>query len=92
MGAIFALVPALGTPKWFDEFFAACDGFFDPNNGLMGKDKPPGGDSDQIGGTFHYFFLYQYFNRHAPFPDPRIDTVLRLQQPTAIGWRRTISG
>ena len=26
----------------------------------MGKDKPVGGDMDQIGGTFHYSFLYQY--------------------------------
>jgi hypothetical protein len=81
MGSIFALVPVLGTPKWFAEYFAACDELFDPNNGLMGKDKPVGGDSDQVGGTFHYSFLYQYFNRHMPYPEQRIDTVLRLQLP-----------
>jgi len=81
IGAIYALVPALGTPEWFDEYFAACDSLFDPNNGLMGKDKPRRGDADQIGGTFHYSFLYSYFNRHPPYPAQRIDTVLRLQQP-----------
>ena len=81
VGSIFTLVPSLGTPEWFEKYFAACDALFDPNNGLMGKEKPPGGDSDQIGGSFHYSFLYQNFNRHMPFPEPRIDSVLRLQLP-----------
>jgi hypothetical protein len=81
VGAIFALVPALGTPEWFKAYFDACDRLFDPHNGLMGRDKPAGGDSDQIGGTFHYSFLYENFNRHPPFPEARIDTVLRLQLP-----------
>ncbi len=81
IGSIYALVPALGTKEWFAEYFAVCDRLFDPNNGLMGVDKPRDGDSDQIGGTFHYSFLYSHFNRHPPFPDQRIDTVLRLQQP-----------
>jgi len=81
VGSIYALAPALGTPKWFADYFAACDELFDQNNGLMGKDKPPGGDSDQIGGTFHYSFLYQNFNRHMPYPERRIDSVIRLQLP-----------
>ena len=80
IAAIFALVPALGTPKWFDEYFAACENLFDPHNGLMGKDKPRDGDAEQIGGTFHYSFLYQHFNRHMPYPRQRIDTVIRLQR------------
>ncbi len=79
MGAIFALVPELGTPAWFAEYFAACDELFDPNNGLMGKEKPKGGDSDQVGGTFHYSFLYNAFNRRMPYPERRIDAVLGLQ-------------
>jgi hypothetical protein len=80
VAAIFTLVPTLGTPKWFDEYFTACDSLFDPNNGLMGKDKPHDGDAEQIGGSFHYSFLYQHFNRHMPYPVQRIDTVIRLQQ------------
>jgi len=80
IAAIFALVPDLGKPKWFDEYFAACESLFDPNNGLMGKDKPHTGDAEQIGGTFHYSFLYQHFNRHMPYAEQRIDTVIRLQQ------------
>jgi hypothetical protein len=81
IGSIYALVPELGTPAWFAEYFKFCDSLFDPNNGLMGRDKPPGGDFDQIGGTFHYHFLYNHFNRQMPYPEKRIDTVLRLQQP-----------
>ena len=62
IGAIFELVPALRSPEWFAVYFAACEGYFDANNGLMGRDKPADGDIDQIGGTFHYSFLYEYFN------------------------------
>ncbi|MBC8095801.1 MAG: hypothetical protein H7Y43_08310 [Akkermansiaceae bacterium] len=80
VGSIYALVPSLGTPKWFAEYFATCDRLFDPRNGMMGQEKPAAGDSDQIGGTFHYAFLYQHFNRHMPFPERRIDSVIGLQQ------------
>ena len=88
IGSVYALVPGLGTPHWFAEYFEFCDGMFDPNNGLMGLEKPPGGDFDQIGGTFHYSFLYSTFNRQMPFPEQRIDTVLRLQQPDGY-WNST---
>lgn len=80
VGSIYALVPALHSPKWFAEYFATCDGLFDPQNGLMGREKPASGDIDQIGGSFHYSFLYQYFNRQMPYPEKRIDTVLGLQR------------
>jgi hypothetical protein len=83
IGAIYALVPALRSSNWFAEYFATCDGLFDPNNGLMGRDKPPGGDIDQVGGTFAYSSLYQFFNRQMPYPEKRIDTVLGLQRPDA---------
>ena len=81
IASIHVLVPALRSPAWFAAFFAACNGYFDPSNGLMGRDKPPGGDIDQIGGTFHYSFLYSFFNLPMPFPEKRIDTVLALQRP-----------
>ncbi len=81
VGSIYVLYAPLHSTSWFNEYFSTCDSLFDPQNGLMGRDKPPTGDSDQIGGTFHYSFLYQYFNRQMPYPEQRIDTVLRLQQP-----------
>jgi hypothetical protein len=81
VGSIYALVPALRSPGWFSEYFSACDDLFQANNGLMGQRKPAGGDVDQVGGTFHYSFLYRYFNRSMPYPEHRIDSILGLQQP-----------
>jgi hypothetical protein len=81
IGAIYALAPGLGSTRWFAEYFATCDSLFDPNNGLMGKGKPAGGDFDQVGGTFHYAFLYHHFNRRLPYPEKRIDAIIGLQRP-----------
>jgi hypothetical protein len=80
IGAIYTLVPELHSTSWFSEYFATCGSLFDPSNGLMGRDKPAGGDIDQVGGTFHYSFLYEFFNRRMPYPDKRIDAVLGLQR------------
>lgn len=79
-GAIYALSPELAKPEWFDAYFSKCDELFDARNGMMGVGKPAGGDSDQIGGTFHYQFIYEYFHRRMPYPQQRIDAVLGLQQ------------
>ncbi len=79
--AIHALAPGVGSKKWFDAYFAHCDSLLDPNNGMLGRDKPAGGDFDQVGGTFHYLFTYASFNRKMAYPEKRIDAVLRLQQP-----------
>lgn len=78
--AIHALAPGLYSKKWFDAYFAHCDSLLDRNNGLMGRDKPVAGDFDQVGGTFHYLFMYAYFNRKMAYPEKRIDAVLGLQQ------------
>lgn len=80
-GSIYALVPELRDPAWFEAYFSACEELFDPRNGLMGRKKPTTGDWDQIGGTFHYAFIFSHFNRLLPYPEKRIDAILRLQQP-----------
>ena len=76
----FALVPDTVAPEWFDWYFEICDSFFENTNGMMGKNKPLDGDFDQIGGTFHYIFVYEYFRQPVPFPEKRIDSVLKLQR------------
>ena len=60
------------------------DSRFDPSNGMLGQDKPPEGDTDQIGGTFHFAFFWEYFKRQMPFPDKRVDAILGLQGRTNI--------
>lgn len=81
LAAIMALVPGLYDREWFTAYFAHLDRLFDPRNGMLGLDKPAGGDSDQIGGTFHYAFMYEFFHRPIPHPTARIDAIIGLQQP-----------
>lgn len=81
IGSLCALVPELRDPAWFEAYFRQCDSLFDPRNGLMGRNKPAAGDLDQIGGTFHYAFLFSHFNRLMPHPEQRIDAILGMQQP-----------
>jgi hypothetical protein len=85
LASAVTLVPGTLPPEWMEAYFTLTDGCFDPANGLMGRDKPPHGDRDQIGGTFHYAFLYQYYHRPMPFPEARLDAVLGLQLETG-GW------
>lgn len=80
LGSIFALDPSLNSRELFDAYFAVLDRRFDPANGMLGDCKPPLGDIDQIGGTFHYHFLYEWHHRRPPFPEARVDAVLGLQQ------------
>ena len=81
LGAIFALLPSLFSACWFARYFDRTDRLFDRDNGMMGQDKPLSGDWDQIGGTFHYAFLYEFFHLPMPFPRARIDAILGLQRP-----------
>jgi hypothetical protein len=79
MASIMALVPGSVPPVWFEWYFEYTDALFDPCNGMMGVNKPAGGDCDQIGGTFHYAFVYEYFHRRMPHDRQRIDSILGLQ-------------
>jgi hypothetical protein len=79
LGSIFANMAGLRTPSWFAAFFTALEGHLDPNSGLFGDQKPTEGDLDQIGGTFHYAFVYEWAHRPLPHPEARIDSVLGLQ-------------
>ncbi|MCJ8329697.1 MAG: hypothetical protein HRT89_04435 [Lentisphaeria bacterium] len=81
LACCMALVPETVPKEWFDWYFDFCDSMFDPKNGMMGTNKPPEGDKDGIGGTFHYQFIYEHFNRPVPYPEARIDSVLGLQMP-----------
>ncbi len=82
LASIIALTPDDRAPAWFGRFFAALDALVDPANGMLGVDKPPGGDIDQIGGTFHYDFLYDWYRRRLPHAAARIDALLGLQEPS----------
>jgi hypothetical protein len=83
-GLASALVLDDVADEWLDRYFTELDARLDPRTGLHGVDKPAGGDADQIGGTFHYAFLYEHCGRELAHPEARIDAVLALRQPD--GW------
>jgi hypothetical protein len=85
--SLAALVPGFAEPAWFEAVFDELDTWVMPANGMMGKQKPLEGDLDQIGGTFHYHFLYEHLGRNLPNAPARVDAVLGLQQPDGI-WHR----
>jgi hypothetical protein len=84
MGAIASMVPTLGTAAWLDAYFASLDAHLDEVNGMFGVAKPVQGDTDQIGGTFHYAFLYDWHHRPMAHPDARIDAILGLQRTDGV--------
>lgn len=79
LASALALVPGTVPPEWFGWYFDRLDTYVDPNNGMLGRNKPPGGDTDQIGGTFHYLFIYEHYHRRMPCPEARVDAILGLQ-------------
>ncbi len=87
VGLASAFFNVRGTvkPSWFRwllDFFDAH--LFDSTSGMVGRCKPPSGDLDQIGGTFHFAFLWRQFKRAMPFPRQRVDAILALQRPNGL--------
>ncbi len=67
---------------WFDWLVEYVEhGKLDPASGMVGVDKPPQGDLDQVGGTFHFDFMWASLGRRLPNPEARASALLGLQQP-----------
>jgi hypothetical protein len=56
----------------------------DQANGMVGVDKPAGGDLDQIGGTLHFDFFWAALGRQLPFAAARTEALLGLQLPSGL--------
>jgi hypothetical protein len=82
-----ALVPETINYEWFEWFFEICDKFFDQNHGMMGNNSSKEVNFDQIGGTFHYFFIYEYFRKKIKYSNQRIDSILKIQNSNG-SWSR----
>lgn len=55
-----------------------------PDNGMVGLDKPKAGDRDQIGGTFHFDFLWASMGKTLPHSEARAQSLLGLQQDNGL--------
>lgn len=64
---------------WLVEFVEGTK--LDEANGMVGVGKPPGGDTDQIGGTLHFDFFWAALGRQLPFAGARTAALLGLQLP-----------
>ncbi|MGA2837305.1 MAG: hypothetical protein ABSF84_11985 [Acidimicrobiales bacterium] len=80
LGSLAFNVPDLVTTGWWPAYFGGLERHLDPANGMFGDGKPPGGDLDQIGGTFHYAFAYESAGRPLPHAAQRVEAVLGLQR------------
>jgi hypothetical protein len=102
IGSVFTMLDELlpvpeDRSRWFDTYFDAVDAHLDPRTGLHGDHKPAIGDLDQLGGTFHYAFLYEHHRRSLRFARRRLDSVAGLQQASGLWdaanpWWLTLDG
>jgi hypothetical protein len=67
--------------KWMDAYFNWLDREADPKTGywIRGDAKNKTATMDEMGGAFHFYFLYAYFKRPLPYPEKIIDTTIALQ-------------
>ncbi len=85
LASTFANVSGVVAPEWFDWLVGYIEKRkFDPATGMVGVDKPPQGDKDQIGGTFHFDFFWASRDRELPHPQARASALLDLQQSSGL--------
>ncbi len=82
LASAFALVPGTVPDDWFTALFDYFDEhLLDSKNGMVGRGTPAEGTLDQMGGTFHFAFLWEFYGRQVPYGDARIDSILGLRRP-----------
>lgn len=95
-GAALAITGEAG-PAWFDAYFAWLDAEADSSTGLwrsglmLPRTEWPGLFSN-LGGSFHYHFMYDYFRRPWPYPERVLETCLTLLNDSASAIAETSVG
>ncbi len=97
-GAASALaITGEAAPGWFETYFDWFNAEADPDTGMWRRgrmlpvDEWPGLFSN-LGGSFHYHFVYDYFRQPWPYPDRVIDTSLSLLYDSAGSFAETEIG
>ncbi len=81
----FFNVKGMVAEDWFEWLVEFIEGTkLDAANGMVGIDKPPAGDGDQIGGTLHFDFFWAALGRRLPFAAERAKALLGLQLPDGL--------
>ncbi len=85
-----------GTTEFYDWYFDWLDKAADPNSGyyLQGlihklkiMRKPT---KRELGGAFHMYYVYEFFNRKWPYPERIVDQTLRLQHENGL-WDKDVT-
>jgi hypothetical protein len=85
LASCFFNVTGVVEHKWFEWLVDYVERTkLDPANGMVGVDKPPQGDDDQIGGTFHFDFFWASLDRQLPYAPPRASALLGLQHASGL--------
>lgn len=77
-----------GTDEFFDWYFNWLDRNADPKTGYYMRGlihrfrKNP--TKQELGGAFHMYYVYEYFNRSWPYAEKIVDWTLRLQHDNGL--------
>jgi hypothetical protein len=75
------------SDEWLGWFFDWLDREADPATGYWirgGAELKPAFTKEEMGGAFHFYFLYIYAGRVLPYPEKIIDATLALQNPNGL--------
>ncbi len=92
-GVAAALAMTEEAPEdWFDWFFEWCDKTVDPKTGYwrLGLVHKLGMISKhEMAGAFHFYYIYEHFQRPLPYPKKIVDWTLRLQHKNGL-WDKNV--
>jgi len=93
--AIFAMTKQVDE-DFFQWYFDWLDAHADPHTGFylrgiqhrLGIIQQP--RMRELGGAFHMYYVYEWFNRKWPYPEKIVDQCLRLQHENGL-WHRNVT-
>ncbi len=85
-----------GNKNFFDWYFNWLDNHADPNSGFymrgiphkLGIIRKP--RMQDLGGAFHMFYVYEWFNRKWPYPEKVVDYCIQLQHQNGL-WDKDVT-
>jgi hypothetical protein len=94
VASIFATIKKLPHDEFFDWYFGWLDNRADPKVGYWrigwNHKLRKRLTIQELGGSIHYYWIYNYMNRPIPYPEKVIDSTLALQNERGL-WDKDVS-
>ncbi|HPI77221.1 MAG TPA: hypothetical protein PLK80_10860 [bacterium] len=78
----------LASDEWLSEYFNWLELEVDPETGYWMRrndgSKKEKATNHELGGAFHYYYIYTFSGRPLPYPERIIDATLSVQQPNGL--------